>query len=178
MVRHPAKRNCIDLAAEGLLQGLFTGASFGMFFALHNRRLNPEPNALRQIRRSFALSIYLFSSLLSLYHGCTCVASHVRGRDDVLNACIGGTVAGLLTSLPTFNRRTMVQNAVAMGCVGGCMDRLQNPPVQAAAAAYRHHSRSGLWQTSGWRQQQMQTVNRFSLSNSRLPATWRSTALQ
>ena len=174
MVRHPAKRNCIDLAAEGLLQGIFTGAAFGLFMALHQRRLHPEPNALRQVSRSLGHSMFLFSSLLSVYHGCTCVASRVRGRDDVLNACVGGAAAGLLVSLPSRSSRVIVQNALGMGCVGGIMDRISNPPVQAAAP--HTNSRTLQRHANDWRQQRL-SVTRGSLAIP-LAVTWRSTALQ
>ena len=49
MPRHPAKQSCVDLAAEGFFQGLLTGSGFGLFFALHQRRLSPEPNAPKQV---------------------------------------------------------------------------------------------------------------------------------
>ena len=49
MPRHPLKQSCGDLAAEGLFQGLLTGSGFGLFFALHQRRLSPEPNATKQV---------------------------------------------------------------------------------------------------------------------------------
>ena len=173
MPRHPAKRNCIDLAAEGLLQGFFTGAAFGLFMALHQRRLHPEPNALRQVGRSLAHSVLLFSSLLAVYHGCTCVAARVRGRDDVLNACIGGAAAGLLVSLPSRNARVIAQNAAGMGCVGGVMDRISNPPVQAAAR--QQQSRAARWRTDVSSQRRL-LVNRRALT-SPTQASWRSTAV-
>jgi hypothetical protein len=49
MPRNIAKQNCSDVAAEGLYQGLFTGAGFGIFLALYQRRINPEPNTTRQV---------------------------------------------------------------------------------------------------------------------------------
>ena len=49
MPRHPLKQSCVDVAAEGLCQGVLTGSGFGLFFALHQRRLSPEPQATRQV---------------------------------------------------------------------------------------------------------------------------------
>ena len=172
MVRHPAKRDCVDLAAEGLLQGMFTGAAFGPLMALYQRRLHPEPNALRQVGRCLANSLVLFSALLSVYHGCTCVAARVRGREDVLNACVGGAVAGLLVSLPLRNARVIAQNAAGMACVGGSMDRIANTTVQAAAN--QQHTRTVYWQTDEWKQRLVATRRPVTTP---LPATWRRTAL-
>ena len=174
MVRHPAKRKCVDLAAEGLFQGIFTGAAFGLFMALHQRRLHPEPNVVRQVSRSIAHSIFLFSSLLSVYHGCTCVAARVRRRDDLLNACVGGAAAGLLVSLPLRSPRVIVQNAVGMGCVGGIMDRISNPPVQAAARG--GYSRTIHCRASGWWQQRL-NITRHPFLDVHSATRW-STALQ
>ena len=80
-------------------------------------------------------SLFLFSSLLAVYHGVTCVASRARRRDDVVNAVLGGCAAGLVVSLPTRSPRLIAQNSIGMGMIGIVMDRIANPPVQSAATA-------------------------------------------
>jgi hypothetical protein len=97
-------------------------------------------------------SLFLFSSLLSVYHGVTCVASRVRRRDDVVNAVLGGCAAGLVVSLPTRSPRLMALNSIGMGMIGIVMDRIANPPVQSAAAAAnsRAMQRPTDWQQRQW----------------------------
>jgi hypothetical protein len=88
-----------------------------------------------EVLRALGQSLFLFSSLLSVYHGVTCLSSHVRHEDDSLNAVLGGAAAGVVVSIPSRNPRLIAQNAVGMAVVGVVMDYIAKPPVQSQAGA-------------------------------------------
>ena len=116
---------CLALGLTNAISGGITGAVVG---AVSGAMEAYQSNLVQSSARSLVLRTALvngvsFGGFLGVYTGSKCYVKHSRGKSDIYNSFIAGSVAGVVASLPmTRHPQALILYGLSSGAVMAAID--------------------------------------------------------